>query len=319
MAQRKRPEDLRSHQSFGVKDLRAFSHRSRALQMGYTRRGFRRQAGDRDHQHVERSQSVPRALQAARRGSEARRVAGGRFPVELPAHSVSETVREAELDDVPQLPRDGGRGVAALASGGRRGADGRLRQDHAGLAHGRDQHGAADDLHAGGADAARQLARRAARFRQRHLEILGRAARGNDHRERLAGSRGRHRALVRPLHDDGHGLDDDFGRRNARAHAAGRGVDPRGRCKPSAHGENSGRRIVEMVWEDLKPSDILTRKSFDNAITAIHALSGSTNAIIHLTAIAGRAGHRASARPLRRDRAHDAGARERAAGRRRST
>jgi dihydroxy-acid dehydratase len=45
-----------------------------------------------------------------------------------------------------------------------------------------------------------------------------------------------------------------------------------------------------MVWEDLKPSDILSRDSFDNAITAIHALSGSTNAIIHLTAIAGRAG-----------------------------
>src|SRR5690349_1242932 len=37
--------------------------------------------------------------------------------------------------------------------------------------------------------------------------------------------------------------------------------------------ESSGRRIVEMVWEDLKPSDILTRASFDNAITAIHALS----------------------------------------------
>ena len=54
--------------------------------------------------------------------------------------------------------------------------------------------------------------------------------------------------------------------------------------------EMSGRRIVDMVWEDLKPSDILTRESFDNAITAIHALSGSTNAIIHLTAIAGRAG-----------------------------
>ena len=54
--------------------------------------------------------------------------------------------------------------------------------------------------------------------------------------------------------------------------------------------ELSGRRIVDMVWEDLKPADILTRDSFENAITAIHALSGSTNAIIHLTAIAGRAG-----------------------------
>jgi dihydroxy-acid dehydratase len=51
-----------------------------------------------------------------------------------------------------------------------------------------------------------------------------------------------------------------------------------------------GRRIVEMVWEDLKPSDILTEKAFENAITADMAIGGSTNAIIHLVAIAGRIG-----------------------------
>jgi dihydroxy-acid dehydratase len=51
-----------------------------------------------------------------------------------------------------------------------------------------------------------------------------------------------------------------------------------------------GRRIVEMVWEDLKPGDILTEKAFENAITADMAIGGSTNAIIHLVAIAGRAG-----------------------------
>jgi dihydroxy-acid dehydratase len=51
-----------------------------------------------------------------------------------------------------------------------------------------------------------------------------------------------------------------------------------------------GRRIVEMVWEDLKPSDILNRASFENAITADMAIGGSTNAIIHLVALAGRAG-----------------------------
>ena len=50
----------------------------------------------------------------------------------------------------------------------------------------------------------------------------------------------------------------------------------------------SGRRIVDMVWEDLKPSDILTKASFDNAITAVLALSGSTNAVIHILALAGR-------------------------------
>src|SRR5262245_57163982 len=52
-----------------------------------------------------------------------------------------------------------------------------------------------------------------------------------------------------------------------------------------------GRRIVEMVWEDLKPRDILTEASFDNAITADMAIGGSTNAIIHLIALAGRAGY----------------------------
>ena len=51
-----------------------------------------------------------------------------------------------------------------------------------------------------------------------------------------------------------------------------------------------GRRIVQMVWEDLKPSDILNLASFENAITADMAIGGSTNAIIHLVALAARAG-----------------------------
>ncbi|TGR10510.1 dihydroxy-acid dehydratase [Mesorhizobium sp. M4B.F.Ca.ET.190.01.1.1] len=52
----------------------------------------------------------------------------------------------------------------------------------------------------------------------------------------------------------------------------------------------SGRRIVDMVWEDLKPSDILSPASFDNAIKIALAMGGSTNAVIHLVALAGRAG-----------------------------
>ncbi|MDP4022554.1 L-arabinonate dehydratase [Methylobacterium sp. NEAU 140] len=51
-----------------------------------------------------------------------------------------------------------------------------------------------------------------------------------------------------------------------------------------------GRRIVEMVWEDLKPSDIIDRRSIDNALVVHNALAGSTNAMIHLVAMAGRAG-----------------------------
>jgi dihydroxy-acid dehydratase len=52
----------------------------------------------------------------------------------------------------------------------------------------------------------------------------------------------------------------------------------------------AGRRIVEMVYEDLTPRDILTTEAFENAVVATMALGGSTNAIIHLIAMAGRAG-----------------------------
>jgi dihydroxy-acid dehydratase len=54
--------------------------------------------------------------------------------------------------------------------------------------------------------------------------------------------------------------------------------------------QRSGRRIVEMVREDLKPSSILTRPAFENAIKVNAAIGGSTNFVIHLLAIAGRIG-----------------------------
>ena len=54
--------------------------------------------------------------------------------------------------------------------------------------------------------------------------------------------------------------------------------------------ESAGRRIVGLVETDLKPSDILTREAFENAIRVLHAISGSTNAILHLIAYAGRVG-----------------------------
>jgi L-arabonate dehydrase len=54
--------------------------------------------------------------------------------------------------------------------------------------------------------------------------------------------------------------------------------------------QSVGRRIVEMTREGLRPSQILTRTAFENAIRVNAAIGGSTNAIIHLLAIAGRAG-----------------------------
>ncbi len=61
---------------------------------------------------------------------------------------------------------------------------------------------------------------------------------------------------------------------------------------PAVHKERAavayltGKRIVDMVWEDLKPSDIMTRKAFENTIVVNSAIGGSTNAPIHLKAVA---------------------------------
>lgn len=52
----------------------------------------------------------------------------------------------------------------------------------------------------------------------------------------------------------------------------------------------TGRRIVEMVWEDLTPAKLLTTEAFDNSIVCVLALGGSTNALVHLIAMARRAG-----------------------------
>src|SRR5205823_12905247 len=54
--------------------------------------------------------------------------------------------------------------------------------------------------------------------------------------------------------------------------------------------EMSGRRAVELVLEDLRPSQIMTRQAIENAITVDMAIGGSTNAVVHLIAIAGRLG-----------------------------
>ncbi len=75
------------------------------------------------------------------------------------------------------------------------------------------------------------------------------------------------------------------------------GMMPTGTCSIPANdsrrrtaAEAAGRRIVEMVGEDLRPSRILTREALENAIRTLCAIGGSTNAVIHLIAIAGRRG-----------------------------
>jgi len=60
------------------------------------------------------------------------------------------------------------------------------------------------------------------------------------------------------------------------------------------HAEQTGARAVSMAAEDLKPSDIITQDSIDNALRTLQAIGGSTNAIVHMAAVAGRLGLDAS-------------------------
>lgn len=63
---------------------------------------------------------------------------------------------------------------------------------------------------------------------------------------------------------------------------------PASDSRRKAVAEVSGRKIVELVQKDVRPTDILTPEAFENAIRVLHAISGSTNGILHLLAIAGR-------------------------------
>ncbi|CAN5636655.1 IlvD/Edd family dehydratase [soil metagenome] len=63
---------------------------------------------------------------------------------------------------------------------------------------------------------------------------------------------------------------------------------PAADSRRKAASEMAGRKIVELVNKDIRPADIITRESLENAIRVLHAISGSTNGILHLLAIAGR-------------------------------
>jgi dihydroxy-acid dehydratase len=290
MAQRKRAEDLRSHRWFGVQDLRSFSHRSRALQMGYTREDFSGKPviaivntwSDLNPCHAHFKQRVEEVKRGVWQ-------AGG-FPVELPAHSVSETyVKPSSMmyrnflameteEFLRAHPVDG----AVLMGGCDKTTPGLLMGAITmglpmiympagpmlrGNWHGQPLGSGSDvwkywaELRAGtiGAREWQEVEEGIARSFG-HCMTMGTASTMTSVAETLG--------LTLP----------------------GAASIPAADANHPRMAERTGRRIVDMVWEDLKPADILRRESFENAITVIHALSGSTNAIIHLTAIAGRAG-----------------------------
>jgi len=287
---RKRPEELRSHRWFGVKDLRSFGHRSRTLQMGYAREDF---AGkpvigiintwseiNSCHFHFkQRVEEVKRGVWQA-----------GGFPVELPAITLAEPFQKPTTMMY--------RNLLAME------AEELLRSypvDGAVLMGGCDKTTPALIMGA----------------TSMNLPAIympaGPMLRGNWHGEHLGSGTDawKYWAELRAGNISEHDWEEvEEGIARSPGHCMVMGTastmtsvaETLGLTLPGAasipaadanHGRMAtavGRRAVDMVWEDLKPQDLLSAQSFDNAITAAQALSGSTNALIHLVAMAGRAG-----------------------------
>jgi dihydroxy-acid dehydratase len=287
---RKRPEELRSHRWYGVKDLRSFGHRSRTLQMGFAHDDF---AGkpvigivntwsdiNPCHYHFkQRVEEVKRGVWQA-----------GGFPVELPAITLAEPFQKPTTMMYRNL----------------------LAMDTEELLRSYPVDGA---VLMGGCDKTTPALLMGAT--SMNLPAIyfpaGPMLRGNWHGEFLGSGTDswKYWAELRAgtiAEQDWQEVEEGIARSPGHCMVMGTAstmtsvAETLGLTLPGAasipaadanHGRMAtacGRRIVDMVWEDLKPRDMLVPASFDNAITAIHALSGSTNALIHLIAMAGRAG-----------------------------
>jgi dihydroxy-acid dehydratase len=290
MTARKRPEELRSHRWLGVSDLRSFGHRSRLKQMGYDRADF----GGKPvigilntwseinacHGHLrERAKDVKRGVLEA-----------GGFPIELPAMSLAEPfvkpstmlyrnflAMEAE-ELLRSHPIDG-----AVLMGG-------CDKTTPGLVMGAISMGI-----------------------PAIYVPAGPMLRGNWRGEQLgSGSDAwkywteKRAGLItdEQWEEMEGGISRSFGTCMVMGTAAtmmaiteALGLALPGASSIPAVDSNhprmaaaAGRRIVEMVWSDLTPDRILTPAAFDNAIKVHMAMGGSTNAIIHVVAMARRAG-----------------------------
>jgi dihydroxy-acid dehydratase len=289
MTTRKKPEELRSHRWYGVKDLRSFGHRSRTAQMGYHRSDY---AGkpviaiintwsdiNPCHSHFkERVEEVKRGIWQA-----------GGFPVEMPAISLSEPFQKPttmlyrnllamETEELlKSYPADGcvlmggcDKTTPALVMGALAmnlptifmPAGPMLRGDYKGeyLGSGSDTWKYWAELRAGNItendwqDVEDGIARSPG-----HCMTMGTASTMTSAVEVL-------------------GLT-----------LSGAASIPAPDSRHQQMATLTGKRIVDMVWEDLKPLDFLTEASFTNAVTAVLALGGSTNSIVHLIAMAKRA------------------------------
>ncbi|MGR3933600.1 L-arabinonate dehydratase [Streptomyces sp. BRA346] len=289
---RRRPEELRSHQWYGTEGLRTFSHRARTRQLGYLPEehlgkpviAILNTWSDINPCHVhlrDRAQAVKRGVWQA-----------GGFPLEFPVSTLSETFQkptpmlyrnllsmEAE-ELLRSYPVDGAvllggcdKSTPALLMGAAT-ADlptvfvpagpmlpGHWRNEV--LGSGTDMWKYWDDKRAGliGDCEIAELERGIARS-PGHCMTMGTASTLTAAAEALGVTLPGASSI--PAVDSGH----------ERMAAA------------------SGMRIVELVWQDLRLSEILTRDAYEDAVTTVLALGGSTNAVIHLIAMAGRSGVR---------------------------
>ena len=287
---RKKPEELRSHRWYGVRDLRSFGHRSRTAQMGYHRSDY---AGkpviaiintwsdiNPCHSHFkQRVEEVKRGIWQA-----------GGFPVEMPAMSLSEPFQKPTT----MLYRN----LLAMET------EELLRS-----------YPADGCVLMGGCDKTTPALLMGAVSMDLPTIFMpaGPMLRGNWNGNTLGSGSDtwKYWAELRAgniTEEDWQGVEDGIARSPGHCMTMGTAstmtgaVEALGLCLSGAssipapdsrHAQMAsltGKRIVEMVWEDLKPSDLLTAASFDNAVRTVLALSGSTNSVVHLIAMARRSG-----------------------------
>jgi dihydroxy-acid dehydratase len=287
---KKRPEDLRSHRWYGASDMRAFGHRSRTAQMGYSRRDYLGKPviaivntwSDINpcHAHFrQRAEEVKRGVWQA-----------GGFPVEMPALTLSEPFQKPttmlyrnllamETEELLRsYPADGAvlmggcdKTTPALLMGAISmnlpavflPAGPMLRGDWRG------------NFLGSGSDVWKYWAeKRAGNISETAWEeIENGIARSHGHCMTM----GTASTMTSAAEALGMTL-------------AGAASIPAADSRHARMAVDTGRRAVEMVWNDVKPRDILRAASFDNAITTVLALGGSTNALVHLIAMARRCG-----------------------------
>jgi len=287
---RKTAEQLRSHRWFGVQDLRAFGHRSRAKQMGYGPEDY---AGkpviaivntwsdiNQCHAHFkERVVDVKRGILQA-----------GGFPLELPAISLSEPFvkpttmlyRNFLAMETEELLRSHPIDGAVLMGGCDKTTPGLIMGAismnlpaifvPAGAMLRGNWHG---KVLGSGSDSWKYWAElKAGNITQQDW---------NEMESGIARSHGMCMTMGTAATMTGVAEAMGFSLPGASSIPAPDANHPR-MCAAA------GRRIVEMVWEDLKPSDIMSAQGVDNAIRCHLAMGGSTNAMIHVVAMARRAG-----------------------------